>query len=91
MLDLLDATELREAEVREVAASEGVFLCPCCSIELSEAVCIECDSLVGEGGSGSEGSLLISRPEMPLVIKFRVVLGSWGTLIPSSSAVCRKC
>ena len=79
MFDLLDATELSEAEVIDVAASDGVFLCLCCSMELSEAVSIEGDALRASGGigsEGSEGSGLRWMPEKLLVMRSRVVSGS---------------
>ena len=40
--------ELMEAEVTEVAVGEGVFLGIICSMELSDAVCV--DSEAREGG-----------------------------------------
>lgn len=76
ILDLLEATELSEAEVMDVAASDGVFLCLCCSIELSEAVCIDGDALESGGGMVSEGSALMFKPEKLLVTRSSVVFGS---------------
>ena len=37
-----------EAEVMEVAVGEGVFLCLICSMELSEAVCVDSEAREGE-------------------------------------------
>ena len=50
IFDLSDVIELREAEVMDVAANEGVFLCLRCSTELSELVWMDCEA---RGGVGS--------------------------------------
>ena len=76
IFDLLDVTELNEAEVIDVAANDGVFLCLCCSIELSEAVWIDGEALEGSGRIGSEGSALMRRAETLLMTRLSVVSGS---------------
>ena len=40
--------ELIEAEVTDVAVGEGVFLCIICSMELSEAVCVDSEAREGD-------------------------------------------
>lgn len=41
ILDFLDDTELIDVEVIDVAVRDGVFLCPCCSIDASDTVCVD--------------------------------------------------
>ena len=88
IVDFVEATELKEAEVMEVAASEGVFLCLCRSMELSEVVCIDCEALGGSGTTASSDAwLMMPKPEKPFVIKLIGVVESSGRLIPNRSAV----
>lgn len=41
--------------------------------------------------AGSEGAELILRVATLPVMRSRVILGSWGMLMPNSSAVCKTC
>lgn len=41
ILDFLEDTELIDVEVIDVAVREGVFLCLRCSIDASDAVCVD--------------------------------------------------
>ena len=39
-----------EAEVTDVAVGEGVFLCLICSMELSDAACVDSEAREGDSG-----------------------------------------
>lgn len=88
--DLLEDAECRDevAEVREVVANDEVFVGRC-SLELSDGGCVDWELREG-GGWVSEGAEVRERVETLFVMISRVVLGSRGTLMPRSKAVCRN-
>jgi len=76
------------AEVKEVVANDEVFVGRC-SLELSDGGCVDWGLCEG-GGWVSEGAEVRERVETLFVMISRVVLGSRGTLMPRSRAICRN-
>ena len=59
----------------EAVANDEVFVGLCCSLELSDWGCVDCELRDG-GGRSSEGPDVRDRADMLLVTMSRVVFGS---------------
>ena len=75
----------------DVAVSDGVCRCLICSMESSDAACVDSEAREGDSWCGSGLSAPILRVATLPVMRSRVGLDSWGMLMPRSSAVRRKC